>query len=424
MRYKIVPGPISGDTYVPPSKSHTMRALFFALMARGTSKIHNYLASPDTMAMIHAIEQFGARVQIFADHLKVRGVGGKLCCPSDVIYAGNSGLVLRFMTGLAALLDKYVILTGDKSIRERRLIKPLLDTLSTQKIFAKSSRGNGYAPVIIKGPLKPAIMAINGEDSQPVSALLMATSFLQGSSEIYVMSPGEKPWIDVTLGWLKDLGIKVQHHEYRYYKVQGNAIYDAFNVSIEGDFSAASYPLAAAMITGQNLRVYGLHMDDKQADKHFIDIICKMGANIQTDSRKKCVEILPTKEFSGIEIDVNHCIDTVPLLAVLGCFAKTPTLIKGAKMARHKESDRIAAIAVELKKMGAELIVHDDGLTIYPSKLQAAQLVSHTDHRIALALIIASFGAKGTGVIDGVECIAKSYPSFFADFMRLGAKLA
>lgn len=418
-----MPSSVCGVISAPPSKSHTMRALFFALMAKGTSKIFNYLASPDTMAMIQAVEQFGARVDVFADHLKIRGVGGKLRCPSDVIYSANSGLVLRFMTGLAALHNQYVIITGDKSIRERRLIKPLLDALSKQKVFAKSARGNGYAPVIIKGPLKPGIMAIEGQDSQPVSALLMSVAFLPGNSEIYVMSPGEKSWIDVTLSWMKQLGIKVQHHNYQYYKVQGNALYEGFKTHIDGDFSSISYPLAAALITKQKVRIVGLEMNDPQADKKFIHVIREMGANIEISPEEKCIEIFPTEEFSGIEVDVNDCIDTVPLLAVLGCFANSPTLIKGAQIARHKESDRITAIVTELTKMGAKLIAHEDGITVYPSCLHNAEMVSHKDHRIAMSLIVASLGAKGVSVVNGVECIAKSYPSFFADFTNLGAKI-
>ena len=191
MKYRIQKSEISGDVIIPPSKSHTLRAILFSLMAKGKSVIRNYLVSGDTFAMIDAIEKFGARVHMRDQCIEVEGVLGKLQRPCDVIQAGNSGQVLRFIAGIAALVDSYVVITGDESIRIRRPVKPLLDVLTSQNVFAESAALNGHAPIIIKGPMKPGVMAIDGSDSQPVSALLIATSFLQDVSEIYVMNPGE-----------------------------------------------------------------------------------------------------------------------------------------------------------------------------------------------------------------------------------------
>jgi len=209
MKYIIKNSKISGHIFVPPSKSHTLRALIFGLMGKGRSVIRNFLSSPDTMAMIDAIKMFGAKVNLKDDVIEIIGVDGQLHRPDDVIYAGNSGQVLRFIAGIAALSDSYVIITGDESIRMRRPIKPLLDVLTSQNVFAESSTFNDHPPILIKGPMKSGVMAIEGADSQPVSAMLIATSFLPGASELYVMNPGEKPWIDVTLGWLDTLGVKI-----------------------------------------------------------------------------------------------------------------------------------------------------------------------------------------------------------------------
>ncbi len=399
-----------------------MRALIFALMGKGESVIHNPLFSPDTDKMIEAISAFGAKVKVYKDHLVVEGADGKLQRPKDVIQAGNSGLVLRFIAGIASLVDSYVIITGDESIRERRLIKPLLDTLDAQGVFAKSAPLTGKAPVLIKGPLSPGIMSIEGSDSQPVSSLLITTSFLQGISEISVQNPGEKPWIDLTLEWIAYLGGRIERKDYSHYKVFGGLCYKGFEVTIPGDFSTATYPLAAALITGQSMRVSGLSFNDHQADKHFVEILQKMGALISIE--KEGIVLQKTSSFQGIVASIDHCIDTLPLLAVIACFATSSTTITGATMARHKESDRISSIVEELQKMGACIEEKEDGMVIHPCSLKGAHLKSHEDHRIALSLLVAACGAESESVLEGVEVIAKTYTRFIEEFGSLGGVFA
>lgn len=423
MRYKVKRSIITGHVSVPPSKSHTLRALVFGLMGYGESVIRNYLVSPDTMSMIDAVKMFGAQVQVYDDVIQILGAGSALQCPDNVVDAGNSGLVLRFITALAALVDQYVIITGDESIRSRRMIKPLLEVLSSQNVLAESAAQNGFAPVIIKGPLKPGVMAMEGSDSQPVSAMIIATAFLPGPSEIYVMNPGEKPWVDVTLRWLSSLNVKIQHQDHRYYKIPGNASYEGFEINIPGDFSSATYSIVAAVITKQKIRVSELDMRDNQADKNFLDVLKRVGVSITVHPEEKVIEVNGEVDIKGMVIDVNHCIDTTPLLAVLACFANGPTEIIGARVARFKESDRISAISQELKKMGAKIEEKEDGMVIYPSRLRGAHLYSHKDHRIALSLIVAAFAADGESIIDGVEYIIKTYPTFFHDFVNLGGKI-
>lgn len=424
MKFKISPSLVGGEVVVPPSKSHTLRAIVFALMAKGKSVIENYLSSPDTVAMLEAIQKFGAKVEIFEDRLEIYGVDGRLKGPYDVIQSGNSGIVLRFIAGIAALAENYAVITGDESIRLRRPIKPLLDTLASQNVFAESTNRNGYAPVIIRGPMKPGVMAIEGSDSQPVSALLIATSFLKGPSEIYVMNPGEKPWVDVTLDWLKWLGADITNHDYRHYKVAGKMAYEGFNVSIPGDYSSAAYALASGIISRKKVRVVGLSMDDSQSDKNFLKVLEKMGASVTFFPDEYAVEVVAPDEIRGVEVDINNCIDMGSIIAVLACFASSKTVISGAGVSRFKESDRIHAISVELRKMGAKIEEREDGMVIYPARLRGALLCSHNDHRIALSLIVAAFGAEGESNIDGVECISKTYPTFLCDFCLLGGKIS
>lgn len=420
MKYYIKPGGISGEIDVPPSKSHTLRALVFALMAEGTSCIENYLPSPDTLAMIDAIKQFGAEVKMEGESLVVTGVAGAPKGPTDIINAGNSGIVLRFITAISALVDNYVIITGDESIRSRRIIQPLIETLAANGAFAVSSKLDGFAPVIVKGPISPGDFCVEGQDSQIVSALLIATTFLKGPSNLYVTKAGEKPWVDVTLGWLNFLGIKVRRDDYRHYQILGDAHYKGFSVTIPGDFSSALFPLCAALITKQTVKIHGLDTRDNQADKNFIQVLGQMGAKLMLDPSEQSITLASGSEIVGIEVDINHCIDSLPILAVVACFAGSETIIRGAKIARFKESDRIAAITKELRKMGAKIEELPDGMKIYPSKLKGASMDSHQDHRIALALMVAAFGADGESEIDGVECIVKTYPTFIHDMETLG----
>ena len=164
-------------------------------------------------------------------------------------------------------------------------------------------------------------------------------------------------------------------------------------------------------------------MNDPQPDKQFIEIIKRMGVSVIIDSKEGYIEVNGSCELRGIEVNINDCIDTLPILAVIACFALTATHIFGAKIARYKESDRIASIAEELRKMGARIEEEEDGLIIHPSRLRGANISSHKDHRIALSMIIAAFGCSGESVIDEVECIGKTYPTFFYDFTCLGARL-
>jgi 3-phosphoshikimate 1-carboxyvinyltransferase len=423
MKYQVEKSKIFGEVLVPPSKSHTLRALLFALLAKGKSRIQNYLASNDTYRMIEAIEQFGAKVIIDSEFIEIEGVDRKLKRPDDVIQAGNSGQVLRFIAAVGALTDSFVVITGDESIRLRRPVKPLLDALTAQNVFAESLALNGRAPVIIRGPLKPGVFAIEGSDSQPVSALLIATSFLNGGSEIYVMNPGEKPWVKLTLSWLSDLGIKVINHDYRHYKVYGNHSIKGFDVQIPSDFSSACFPAASAMVTRGFVKLKGLKLDDPQPDKQFLEIIKQMGVFVNYEGDDGGIEIDARSDFKGVEVNINDCIDTLPILAVVACFATTPSYIMGAKIARLKESDRISAITKELTKMGAKIDEKEDGLVVYPSKLIGTKVYSHEDHRIAMALLVAGLGSSSQTQVDSVECLAKTYPLFFYDFTSIGAKI-
>lgn len=420
---QITPSSLQGSFWIPPSKSQTLRAILFGALAKGESQIFNYLPSPDAAAMLAAVRLLGARVFIQKDLLRIVGVAGKFSPAENVIDCGNSGLVLRLIGALAGLIPAYTILTGDASIRSRRPVKPLLSALSQLGVFAVSSRGDDYAPLIIRGPFTKSKAEFEGQDSQPVSGLLLAAAFAENPIELHVANPGEKPWVDLTLHWLKRLGIAYEQTNHTHYYLPGKAAIDAFTYKVPGDFSTAAFPLAAALITNSELTLENLDMEDPQGDKKILQILEKMGAVFYIDPEAKTITIPKNQQLQGISIDLNDCIDALPILAVIGCFAEGTTDIYNARIARKKESDRIFAMVSELKKMGAQIEEKEDGLIVRKSSLRGAHLQSHQDHRVALSLSVAALAASTSSKIENTCCIDKTYPNFSADFIQKGAHI-
>lgn len=392
-------------------------------MGRGKTTLRNHLHSPDSMAMIRAIKHFGAQIDLFSDRIEIEGLGGQLRAAEDIIDAGNSGQILRFIGALAAILPSYTVLTGDLSIRHRRPIQPLLDSLQRLGVFAKSTRLDGFAPIVIRGPLKGGETEIEGEDSQPVSGLLIAASFADGPTEIQVKNPGEKPWIDLTLSWLEYLKLAYEREDYTYYRVQGGGGFEGFDYTVPGDFSSLTFPLIAALISDSTLTLGNVDMVDVQGDKKIIQILKGMGAKITVDHKKKELHVKRGNRLRGIEIDINDCIDAVTPLAVLGCYAEGKTEIRNGGIARKKECDRISAIAKELKKMGAYIQEKEDGLTIHSSPLKGAVVNTYHDHRMVMSLSVAALGAQGETVVQEVSSISKTYRNFANHLQQLGANL-
>lgn len=409
---------LSGIHKIPPSKSQTMRALIFAALSTGRSLIRNYLHSPDTEAMIHACRLLGAQIKVMPEILEIEG---NLHSAEDVIDAGNSGLVLRFIGAISALTPHYTVITGDESIRRRRPVKPLLEGLTQLGAFAVAAQGNDHAPILIKGPLKGGRATIDGADSQPVSGLLIASAFASSKTELFVTNPGEKPFVDMTLSWLDRLGIPYERDGYEKYLIQGGAEIEGFDYFVPADWSSASYPIAAALITNSELTIEGIDFTDPQGDKELISLLQEMGAKFHIEGHK--LTVLAGAKLKGQKIDVGRFIDAITLLPVIGCFAEGRTEIVGGAIARHKESDRIRSIVSELKKMGAKIVETEDGLIVEQSELQGAVTESYADHRMAMSLTVAGLGAAGETVVTGTQVVAKSFPGFFDRLREAGAQI-
>jgi 3-phosphoshikimate 1-carboxyvinyltransferase len=419
-RYVVEPSKLRGEITVPPSKSQTLRSILFAALANGTSVVHNSLNSPDTLRMIDACRSFGAVISSSHEDLIIQGTNGNISCTEDVINAGNSGIVLRFCTAIGALSAHPVVITGDYSIRHQRPMKSLLHALHQLGVSAESMRGDGFAPVIIKGPLHSGKTTLSGIDSQPVSALLIASSFAEGPIDIYVTDPGEKPWVTLTLDWLDRLHIPYTNDNFTHFLLPGSSRYESFEYTVPGDCSSAAFPVAAALITGSDLTIRNIDPCDAQGDKELFCALQSMNAPIEQRSGTMHIKAR-NSPLIGRTIDINNFVDAITILAVIACFAEGETVIKNAAVARQKECDRISCIVTELKKMGAHISETKDGLIIRKSPLIGASLDSHQDHRMAMSLTVAAMGAAGPSTIRHTECIAKTYPTFRNDFSSIGA---
>lgn len=421
-RLLITPSSLSGEVIVPSSKSHTMRAILFASLADGPSRIFSPLLGSDGNAMVHACRLLGAQIESHPDRLQITGINGQVRSAEDVIQAGNSGLVLRLLAAVAALSTYPIVITGDHSIRHQRPIRPLLEGLQQLGVSAISTKGDGFAPVIIQGPLKSGKTVINGEDSQPVSSLLIASIFAEGPIEIKVQNPGEKPWVDVTLDWFRRLGVSYQAAHYTDYKMPGKGRLAGFDYTVPGDWSSAAFLITAALITHSSLTLHNLDVEDCQGDREVLNVVQKMGARLQIDRAAKTLTILPNAELRGVEIDINDFVDALPILSVLGCYAEGETRIYNASVAKQKECDRIHCIVKELSKMGADIQETADGVIVRRSRLKGASVHSHHDHRMAMSLAVAGLGARGETVVEETECVGKTFPGFAEELKRLGGK--
>lgn len=409
---------VSGEVEVPPSKSYTHRAITISALGPGGS-VKRPLLSADTRATIRAAEAFGAEIAIEGETLAVAGAGGGPKTPENVIDVENSGTTLRIMAAVAALTDGAV-LTGDASIR-RRPNGPLLKSLCDLGGEAFSIKNDDCAPLVVRGRIRGGRTVLDGSvSSQFLSALLISCPLAEGDSEIEIKGElKSRPYAEITLEMLRAAGAKIET-DFERFAVQGGQSYDLGGYTVPGDFSSASYLLAAAAVTGSSLSVRGLR-PSKQGDSAIVSILQEMGAKISWDRSEGVLEI-EGRELSGVEVDASLTPDLVPTIAVLGSVAEGQTVVKNAEHVRHKETDRLRAMATELSRMGAKIAERPDGLVIEGGRLRGARVSGHHDHRIVMALTVAGLVAGDT-TVDTAEAVSVSYPGFFEEMARIGASV-
>ena len=425
---------VNGVITIPPSKSHTIRALLIAALAEGESTIVNYLDSDDTRACIHAIQQFGAQV---GDPYDVRDNNGQstgykaltvksLVWQADAgihhnmreIDVGNSGTTLFLTAGIAALFPESSKFTGDAQIQNRSA-ENLLAALRDLGAAAHSSGNNGCAPFIIRGPLHGGHTEIECPSSQYLSSLMLATPLMSPGTvaDIHIPLLYERPYAEMTEWWLKTQNIEFKNWDWKHICIHGGQHYTHFRQTIAGDFSSATFFACAVAIGGGSLLLRGLDMADSQGDKAVFSILQKMGCTVEQREQGIWVSESTDQQAShslrGGEFDLNAIPDALPALAITAAFAQGETRLVNVPHARIKETDRIRCMSEELGKMGIQTEELPDGLVIHGGRPQGATLDGHGDHRIIMACAIAGLAAQGGVSVLGAEAVTVTFPTFF-----------
>jgi len=412
-------GPFEGRIRPPGSKSLTNRALVCAALAEGESVLRNALFSEDTEVMMDCLRKLGIPVTPDPESriIGVTGTGGRIPAESADLYTANSGTTMRFLTAMVALGRGRYRLDGNPRMRERP-IGDLLVALRNLGVNAYSELGNDCPPVWVcpTGEFGGETEIAGDISSQFLSGLLMAMPCAR--SRVCLRVKGtlvSVPYVEMTLAVMKAFGVHVDRQDLRMFSSPGNQKYKGREYWIEPDASAASYFFGAAAVTGGTITVEGLGKHSLQGDVAFCHCLEQMGCKVEWGEDSIC---LRGGKLHGIDVNMNAISDTVPTLAVVALFAEGPTRISGVAHIRYKETDRIAALARELRKLGAEVEEFEDGMRIHPGPLRPAEICTYDDHRMAMSFSLAALKVEGV-VIQNPGCTAKTYPEYFEDLARL-----
>jgi 3-phosphoshikimate 1-carboxyvinyltransferase len=423
---EIVPiaGPPHAAVRVPGSKSITNRALVLAALSSRARpcRLHGMLRAEDTEVCAVALERLGFRLsgELGGAHvLEVVNPHPARVVPNDSadLFVANSGTTMRFLTALVSLGHGRYLLDGVARMRERP-IDDLLDALGQLEVRAFAEHNNGCPPVVVEARgLRGGHVRIKGDiSSQFLSGLLMAAPLADGPITMEVVGPlVSRPYVAMTVAMMRQFGAQVEEPTANSFRVQARPYPGIDKYTIEPDASAASYILGAAAVSGGEVKVFGLSQHCLQGDVAFATLLEQMGCTVTEDADGITVRGGP---LHGIDVDMNDISDTVMTLAAVACFANGPTTIRNVAHIRHKETDRLAALATELRRVGAGVEEFADGLTITPQPLHGAEIETYNDHRMAMSMALVGLRVPGI-VIKDPGCVAKTYPEFFADLEQL-----
>jgi len=428
LRIEPIAKPFTAKITPPGSKSLTNRALVLAALARGTSELSNVLFADDTVVMLDCLGRLG--FEVVADRAahtaRVTGHGGAVPAASAELFCGNSGTTIRFLTALCSLGTGRYRLDGIPRMRQRP-IGDLADLLKNLGVRIEYAGQAGFPPVDVLGHGVPGGIVRFGrsQSSQFLSAVLQVAPYARHEVRVD-LEPKQTSWpyVSMTMRLMDEFGltpelIRTPDGEPRQIIIPRGG-YAPTNYAIEPDASNATYFLAAAAIhPGSQVTIDGLGSQSLQGDAHFADVLRSMGAAVEFGP--DFVAITGPDKLEGIEVDLSAMPDTAQTLAVTALFAEGPTTIRGLHTLRVKETDRVAALASELTKLGADVSVSGDDLTIHPpenGRLRVAQIDTYDDHRMAMSFALA--GTRSAGVtIKDAQCVNKTYPEFFSDLQRL-----
>lgn len=412
-----------GEVTLPGSKSLSNRVLLLAAMASGSTTVTNLLDSDDVRHMLTALRQLGVSYSLSDDRkvCVVQGMGGafKVAQPQE-LFLGNAGTAVRPLTAALCLGSGTFTITGEPRMYERP-IGDLVDAMRGLGADITYSGDEGYPPLVIKGKaLAGGEVSIKGNvSSQYLTALLMVAPLL--SSDLQIRVDGDlvsKPYIDITLNTMQRFGVTVENNDYQTFFVRGGQTYQTpGEIMVEGDASSASYFLAAAAIGGGPVKVHGTGSASVQGDAKFAEVLRLMGAEVEYGDY--WIQVTGTGKLRGVDVDLNHIPDAAMTIATAALFAEGSTCIRNIYNWRVKETDRLAAMATELRKVGAQVEEGEDYIHITPpAKLQAAAIDTYNDHRMAMCFSLAAFGDVPITINDP-KCTSKTFPDYFDEFAKI-----
>jgi 3-phosphoshikimate 1-carboxyvinyltransferase len=419
---------VEGTVRLPGSKSISNRTLLLAALSEGTTTIHDLLASDDTLVMLGALRELGIRwEQIDARTHIVHGSGGTLPNHAADLFMGNAGTAIRPLTAALAVIGGDYTLHGVSRMHERP-IGDLVDALNAIGTQIEYTGQEGYPPLRIRrGHIHASRMAVRGNvSSQFLTALLMAAPLMAKDHPVTIDVVGElisKPYIEITLNLMRRFGVTVEQAGWASFTVQpGQRYASPGSIHVEGDASSASYFLAAGAIAGGPVRVEGVGRDSIQGDVRFADALERMGAIVTRGDN--WIEARSNGPLQAIDADFNHIPDAAMTIAVAALYADGPSTLRNIASWRVKETDRLAAMAAELRKIGATVEEGADYLRVTPpSELSPATIDTYDDHRMAMCFSLASLDGnarRGNAMrINDPKCVAKTFPDYFETFASI-----
>lgn len=413
---------VSGEVNVPGSKSLSNRALLLAALAEGETELTNLLDSEDIEHMLNALTKLGVSYRLSEDKTQcvVQGNGGAFNVAEPLeLFLGNAGTAMRPLCAALAASNVDTVLTGEPRMEERP-IGDLVDALREADADVTYLKNEGYPPLQIKGKtLNGGEMSVDGSvSSQFLTALLMAAPLFSG--DVTIRIKGElvsKPYIDITLDTMAKFGVTVKNDNYQTFTISGDAKYIApGKFMVEGDASSASYFLAAGAIKGGTVRVTGIGQNSIQGDIRFADVLEAMGATVVWNDEYVEITGAPLK---GVNMDMNHIPDAAMTIATTALFAEGPTTMTNIYNWRVKETDRLAAMATELQKLGAKVEEGHDYIKVWPTdSLKHAEIDTYNDHRIAMCFSLVALSDTPVTINDP-GCTRKTFPDYFTRFKTL-----
>ena len=411
----------SGTVRLPGSKSISNRVLLLAALAKGATQVRGLLDADDTRVMIDALRLLGARVTEKAEAIEVEGVAGRFPEKKADLFLGNAGTALRPLAAVLALNEGEYHLRGVARMHERP-IGDLVEALRAIGARVDYAGQSGYPPLTIhpaKIVLRP--VKVKGDvSSQFLTALLMALPVLGREARIDVQ--GElisKPYVDLTLNTMRRFGVEVRRAQWKSFVLPAAAYISPGTIYVEGDASSASYFLAAGAIGGGPVRVEGVGRNSVQGDVRFVEVLERMGAEISL--LEDAIEVKNEKrKLRAVDMDMNHIPDAAMTAAVLALFADGPSTIRNVASWRVKETDRLAAMAAELRKLGATVDEGADFLKVTPPATLKSDVLINTydDHRMAMSFSLVALAGVPVRINDP-GCVAKTFPQFFDEFKKI-----